>query len=179
MTQKTSPFLYLPIALLLAFLVVGGFKLVSKYVYAPPKQTALMELELPQFLPGSEMKKFSLKKRRGEKVLVNFFASWCVPCVAEIPVLKGIQRKRMIPMIGVAYNDREELVGQFVEKYTNPYTFVLMDHGGAAAIDWGVRGVPESFLIGEKGELLVHHTGPLTPEIWMAEFDPYFQETVQ
>lgn len=170
MKQKIfSSALFLPIALLAGFLAVGLYALNTKQAYEPPVPNAAPELDLLLF-PEATGKRFNLKSMRGEKVLVNFFASWCLPCAEESPVLRSIGLAHVLPIVGVAYNDKEAPLAVFLDRHGKVFLRVVMDPGGRTAIDWGVTGVPETFLVSEKGEVLARHSGPLTPELWAQKF---------
>jgi cytochrome c biogenesis protein CcmG/thiol:disulfide interchange protein DsbE len=99
----------------------------------------------------------------GGPVLVNFFASWCGPCEIEHPVLMDLQR-RQIRIIGVAYKDAPANAQAFLSRLGDPFDARLVDRDGRAGIEFGVTGVPETFLIGADGVILAKHTGPLTGE---------------
>ncbi len=102
-------------------------------------------------------------RRAGHPVLVNFFASWCIPCVEESPVLADV--RNALPIWGVAYKDHPDDAAGFVTRTGNPYARLGADRNGDSAIDWGVTGVPESFLIDAHGLVAWHYSGPLTGEI--------------
>ncbi|MBR0559370.1 redoxin domain-containing protein [Neokomagataea anthophila] len=103
-------------------------------------------------------------------VLLNFFASWCIPCVAEMPGLRIIAQE--IPIWGIAYKDKPEDAAAFIQRDGSPYARVATDHNGRTAIDWGVTGVPESFLIAPGGRILWHNASGLTPQLFDAEIRP-------
>ncbi|MCX2563888.1 DsbE family thiol:disulfide interchange protein [Acetobacter thailandicus] len=96
-------------------------------------------------------------------VLVNFFASWCIPCLAEMPVLMTI--KKDIELWGIAYKDRPENAEGFLRHSGNPYTRIGSDREGRTGIDWGISGVPESFLVTPGGIIRWHTATPLAPDI--------------
>jgi len=94
--------------------------------------------------------------------LVNFFASWCVPCAEEHPALMALKAEGA-RIVGVAYKDDPAASRTFLERQGDPFAAVLMDREGRAGIDFGVSGVPETFLVGADGVILAKHTGPLEP----------------
>ncbi len=111
----------------------------------------------------------------GRPVLVNFFASWCVPCVIEHPQLMALAREGL-PIWGVAYKDKPEAAGSFLSRHGNPFARVARDAPGGVAIDWGVYGVPESFLIDARGVIRWRYAGPLTPEVVDEQLRPLLRE---
>lgn len=98
----------------------------------------------------------------GGPVLVNFFASWCVPCAQEAPALDALQAQG-VRLTGVAYKDDPVETRRFLAERGDPFARVLMDRGGRAGVDWGVSGVPETFLVAADGRVLAKHSGPLAP----------------
>jgi len=108
---------------------------------------------------------------KGHVTLVNFFASWCVPCRAEHPML-GLAAKSGLTVIGINYKDRPENAQSFLAELGNPYARVASDAAGRTAIDFGVYGVPESYLIDKNGIIRFKQTGPLTEEVLQKEILP-------
>ncbi len=92
---------------------------------------------------------------------VNFFASWCVPCIQEAPTLLAMQNQGA-RIIGVAFQDKPEASKIFLQKYGDPFAVLLNDEGGRAGIEFGVSGVPETFLVGPDGMILAKHSGPMS-----------------
>lgn len=107
---------------------------------------------------------FKTADLKGKVTLVNFFASWCVPCRAEHPVLAEIDRAGIV-LVGINYKDKPDDAKAFLAEQGNPYRFVAVDRVGRTGIDFGVYGVPESYLIDRRGVIRLKETGPLTPEI--------------
>jgi len=104
-------------------------------------------------------------------VLINFFASWCVPCASEAPYLDQIS-KSGVDIWGIAYQDKPEATALYLAKYGNPYRRLATDSTGRTAINFGVYGVPESFLVAPGGIVRWHLAGPLVPEIINRQLDP-------
>jgi cytochrome c biogenesis protein CcmG/thiol:disulfide interchange protein DsbE len=108
----------------------------------------------------------------GEVSVVNFWASWCVPCVQEHPVLVALKERTGIRVYGVNYKDQAAAARRFLGRYGNPYSAVGVDGNGRAAIEWGVYGMPETFIVNGKGKIAYKHVGPITPEALEAKIIP-------
>jgi cytochrome c biogenesis protein CcmG/thiol:disulfide interchange protein DsbE len=93
--------------------------------------------------------------------LVNFFASWCAPCRVEQPQLMAL-KARGVTIVGVAYKDDPAKTREFLNELGDPFAVRLMDRSGRAGIEFGVTGVPETYLVGADGVILAKHSGPLT-----------------
>ena len=99
----------------------------------------------------------------GQPALVNFFASWCPPCEVEHPVLVDLAAQG-VPIIGVAYKDAPPNTEAFLARLGDPFTIHLVDRDGRAGVEFGVTGVPETYLVGADGTILAKHAGPLSAE---------------
>ena len=102
---------------------------------------------------------------QGRPVIVNFWASWCVPCRLEHSTLEALAARKNILLYGVDYKDRPEDARAFLSELGNPFGKINEDHEGRVAIDWGVTGVPETFVIDSKGTIRVHYAGPLNDQV--------------
>jgi cytochrome c biogenesis protein CcmG/thiol:disulfide interchange protein DsbE len=100
----------------------------------------------------------------GRVTLVNVFASWCVPCREEHPVLEALARDNRFRIVGIDYKDRDDNARAFLGDLGNPYAAIGVDAKGRAGIDWGVYGVPETFLVGADGIIRYKFVGPLSDE---------------
>ena len=107
---------------------------------------------------------------QGQPVLVNFMASWCIPCRAEIPALDVLRDE--VAIIAVAYKDKDKDTAQFLKDYGNPYDAVWMDDDGQAGIRWGIYGVPETYLIDGKGRIVLRHAGPIYKSVITDDIRP-------
>lgn len=130
----------------------------SALIGLPAPQISLPPLEGVK-LPGLDSKSFA-----GKVTLVNVFASWCAPCREEHPVLLGLSQDKRFTLAALNYKDQPENARRFLGDLGNPYQAIGVDPAGRAAIDWGVYGVPETFVIGKDGKIAYKHVGPLTPE---------------
>lgn len=111
-------------------------------------------------LPGLSSAAFA-----GKVTLVNVFASWCAPCRLEHPLLMQLSQDERIVIAALNYKDTPENARRFLGGLGNPYDAIGVDTKGATAIDWGVYGVPETFLVGRDGKIVYKHVGPLGPDI--------------
>ena len=100
----------------------------------------------------------------GEVSVVNFWASWCAPCVQEHPLLVALKERAGVKLYGVNYKDQAATARRFLGRYGNPFVAVGVDANGRAAIDWGVTGMPETFIVNGKGEIVYKHIGPISAE---------------
>ncbi len=96
--------------------------------------------------------------------IVNFWASWCAPCVEEHPLLMALKEKHGATILGINYKDQSAAARRFLGRYGNPFPAVGTDSDGRAAIEWGVYGMPETFVLNAKGEIIYKHVGPLTAQ---------------
>jgi len=110
-------------------------------------------------VPGIEAAGF-----KGAVTVVNVWASWCVPCHDEAPLLVALARDSRLRVIGINYKDDPENARRFLGRYGNPFAAAGADPNGRAAIEWGVYGVPETFIVGRDGRVAYKLVGPITPE---------------
>ncbi len=131
-------------------------------IHAPSVDRIVPAFDLPPQLPGQGFSS-TLLASQTRPVLVNFFASWCIPCVLEAQTLSAMAAT--LPIWGIAYEDDPRNAQGFVSRTGNPYARVASDRAGLTAIDWGVSGVPESFLVAPGGTIRWHVAGPLTDDV--------------
>ena len=129
----------------------------------------LLDKNVPQFETKSLLKdeKFiSSKKFENERLLVNFFATWCKPCRDEHVFIKRFSNEKGIKVIGINYKDNPKKAIQWLKELGNPYTDIAVDKSGRIAIDWGVYGIPETFVVNSKGIIKYRHVGAITKKIY-------------
>jgi cytochrome c biogenesis protein CcmG/thiol:disulfide interchange protein DsbE len=147
--------------------------------------SALVGKEVPDFtLPpvdglldkGAPTQSFSTSDlKAGTPTVVNVFASWCVPCHEEHPVLIELATQPGIRLYGINYKDDAASARRFLGRFGNPFARVGADATGRIAIDWGVYGVPETYVIGGDGKIAYRHVGPLTEEVIKEKLLPLLQ----
>ena len=129
----------------------------------------LLNKNVPNFEVESLLKKerfISSKEFGNEIMLVNFFATWCLPCRDEHIYIKRFSDEKGIKVIGINYKDNSKKAIQWLKDMGNPYSNVPIDKYGRIAIDWGVYGIPETFIISSKGIIKYRHVGPVTKKIY-------------
>ncbi len=131
--------------------------------------SALIDKPVPQFtlagLPGAGPRLgegFSNADLTGQVSLVNVFASWCLPCRVEHPILMRLARDRKVRIFGLNYKDKPEDARAWLKELGNPYWRIGADRDGRVGIDWGVYGVPETFIVDSQGRIRYKQIGPIT-----------------
>ncbi|MEY4863195.1 MAG: hypothetical protein RLZ51_1290 [Pseudomonadota bacterium] len=125
---------------------------------------------LPQLKQADQP--WSPQAMQGKVWLLNVWASWCVPCLAEHPLIMQVAREGKIPVVGLNYKDETSNALAWLTKHGDPYAVVISDRAGRAGFDYGVYGVPETFLIDAQGVIRYKHVGPLTPEVLRDRLGP-------
>ena len=154
----------------LLFAVLAFF--LFKSLIAPPPQ------ELPSVLVNKPVPQVSLPPlddttkgfgpadfKAGHVTILNVFASWCVPCRAEAPLLPLLKRVKGVKLYGMVYKDTPSQAEEFLRENGNAFDRIGLDESGSAGIEWGVYGVPETFVVDGKGTILLRHAGPLTKAV--------------
>ncbi len=101
---------------------------------------------------------------KGKVSVINVWASWCVPCHDEAPLLAELGKDKRLQLVGINYKDVPENARRFLGRYGNPFSVVGVDGNGRASIEWGVYGVPETFIVGRDGTIVYKLVGPITPQ---------------
>ena len=132
---------------------------------------------IPEFSTGTFLKKKTLNSKdifnKDKFYLFNIWASWCVPCRDEHPLLIKLGKGKKIEIIGLNYKDDFNNAEKFINELGNPYSIILMDRNGTKAIEWGAFGVPETFLI-YKNRIIKRYIGPLNPKL-IKEIESYIE----
>ena len=108
----------------------------------------------------------------GQVYVLNVWGTWCEACRQEQESLLAIAQQHVVPIIGLVYMDQREKAKQWLDQLGNPYTAVAFDSDGRTAINWGVYGAPETFLVDAHGRVIFKFISPMTPEVWQHEFLP-------
>ena len=156
---------YVPLALLLAFVGFVAWRLIipaDTIIHSQLEGKSIPAFELPPALPGRATLS-SADLATGQPRLVNIFASWCVPCIAEAPVLAGL-KARGVAIDGIAIRDKPEDVTAFLARNGDPYQRIGADMQSSVQMALGSSGVPESFVVDGKGIIRYQHVGPIMPQ---------------
>jgi cytochrome c biogenesis protein CcmG, thiol:disulfide interchange protein DsbE len=169
--QRRSWLMALPLIVFLALAALFWFRLgdgdpsriPSALIGRPAPQTPLPPLQglmnNGAKVPGLDPANFT-----GKVSVVNVWASWCVPCHDEAPLLTELAKDTRFQVIGINYKDAPDNARRFLGRYGNPFTAVGVDGNGRAAIEWGLYGVPETFIVGRDGKIAYKLVGPITPD---------------
>jgi cytochrome c biogenesis protein CcmG, thiol:disulfide interchange protein DsbE len=185
--KRFSLFVFLPLILFVVLAAIFAFQLASgrdesvipsALIGKPAPNTTLPAVEglikNGQPVPGLDPSRFA-----GKVTLVNIFGSWCMPCRAEHPLLMTLSQDQRIVLAGLNYKDKTDNALRFLGDLGNPYAMVGADSNGRAAIEWGVYGVPETFLIGRNGLIAYKHVGPFTEETIRDDLMPAIESALQ
>jgi cytochrome c biogenesis protein CcmG/thiol:disulfide interchange protein DsbE len=152
---------------LVLFLVLAGFLYVGLGLDPHEVPSPLIGKPAPAFsLPQlhDTNKQFSQEEMKGKVWLLNVWSSWCVSCKEEHPVLMALARQNIVPLYGLDYKDKREDAEMWLGKGGDPYTLSVMDRDGRIGIDYGVYGVPETYIIDKQGIIRFKQIGPVTPQ---------------
>jgi cytochrome c biogenesis protein CcmG/thiol:disulfide interchange protein DsbE len=161
-----------PLAL---FVVLAGFLAVGLNLNPREVPSPLVGKPAPAFsLPRLEAPdvRVAHSELQGRVWVLNVWASWCVPCLAEHPLVTELARDTRVPVVGLNYKDKPEDATRWLARHGNPYAMVLADRDGAVGIDYGVYGVPETFIVDKTGVIRHKHIGPITPQALRDEILP-------
>lgn len=158
------------VVLALCVLLAVGLKLDPREVPSPLIGKPAPAFSLPLLEPEGQT--LDVAALAGRPVLVNFFASWCAGCQVEHPLLMELARREGVEIIGMDYKDEPDAARQWLRRHGNPYRRVAIDRAGKVGLDWGVYGVPETYVLGADGTILFKQIGPVTPQAWERDIRP-------
>ena len=131
--------------------------------------SALIDRPIPDFalpaLAGAGVPGLEADTIKGKVALVNMFASWCVPCKIEHPIFMRLAAEKRVAIYGINYKDKGEDAARWLKELGNPYAAIGHDEPGRVGIEWGVYGVPETFVIDREGRIRFKQVGPITPAV--------------
>jgi cytochrome c biogenesis protein CcmG/thiol:disulfide interchange protein DsbE len=149
----------------------------SALIGKPAPQTTLPPL--PGLVRnGEQVPGLSNAAFEGRVTLVNVWASWCVPCADEVPFLNQLSKDKRVQLVGFNYKDGADNARRFLGRYGNPYVATGQDANGRMGIEWGVYGVPETFLVGKDGRIAYKLVGPITAENLQTTLKPEIQKAL-
>ena len=154
----------------LVLLLAVGLRLNPREVPSPLIGKPAPAFDLPLLMePG---KNFSEKTMLGRVWILNVWASWCPPCLVEHPVVTQVARSGMAPVVGLNYKDRREDALPWLKRNGDPFQLIAFDANGRIGIDYGVYGVPETYIIDRQGVIRYKHIGPITADVVKNEMEP-------
>ena len=164
------------------FIVLAGFLFVglglnprevpSPFIGKPAPAFQLGQLARPE-------QTFSPNQMQGQVWLLNVWASWCVACRVEHPLLVDLAKKKVVPIVGLNYKDKRDAAIDWLGQFGDPYQLSVTDTDGRVGIDYGVYGVPETFIIDKAGVIRFKQIGPITEDVWRAKILPLVQRLQQ
>lgn len=165
---------------LVVFLVLVGF--LAKGLTLDPSElpSPLIDKPAPAFklarLSAEEAEPFVSSDMQGKVWVLNVWASWCVACVSEHPLLVAFAENSDVPLVGLNYKDEPQAAMAWLGRLGNPYDIIADDRNGDVGIDWGVYGVPETFVIDAAGNVRYKHIGPVDEETIQTMITPLVQQ---
>ena len=160
--------------LALAIVLAVGLKLDPREVPSP-----LIDKPAPKFALArldDAAKTVRLDDLKGKVFILNVWASWCVACREEHPILLDFAKKRVVPVYGLNYKDTRPDASAWLARFGNPYDASFFDEDGRVGLDFGVYGVPETFVVDGNGVIRMKHIGPITPEVLANKIEPLLKK---
>jgi len=154
----------------LVLLLAVGLRLNPREVPSPLIGKPAPAFELPLLMDPD--KKFSEKTMLGKVWILNVWASWCPPCLVEHPVVTQVSRSGMAPVVGLNYKDKREDALPWLKRNGDPFQLIAFDANGRIGIDYGVYGVPETYIIDRQGVIRYKHIGPITADVVKNDMEP-------
>lgn len=164
----------LGIFIMLVLFLGIGLRLNPREIPSPFIDKAAPSFKLTQLHDAA--KTIAPQDMAGQVWLLNVWASWCVSCRQEHPVLMDLAKQGVVPILGLNYKDTREAGSGWLRQYGNPYQISAFDSDGRVGIDYGVYGVPETFVIDKRGVIRMKHVGPVTQQVIVEKFLPLIKE---
>jgi cytochrome c biogenesis protein CcmG/thiol:disulfide interchange protein DsbE len=190
--MKAKYLLPLAVFLVLVGFLAAGLKLNPREVPSPLIGRAAPVFTAPYLIdpavidlavkPNAEARKeldpkvFTPQELMGKVWVMNVWASWCAPCREEHPLLLALQRQQVAPMVGLNYKDQAAQALSLLQRYGNPYSVSITDTDGRIGMDYGVYGVPETYVVDKQGVIRLKHTGALTADVVQRKLVPLIAE---
>jgi len=160
---------YLFLLPVLAFVLLGIFLYLALQFGNDFKNipSALIGKSVPDFELASftDETRISPQQFMGKPYIINYFASWCLPCRAEHPLLKELHARSGVPILGILYKDKREDAEAFLAELGNPFSAIAFDQDGRTGIEFGLYGIPETYIIDKDGKIVFRHAGPIDPTL--------------
>jgi cytochrome c biogenesis protein CcmG/thiol:disulfide interchange protein DsbE len=165
--MKKAVFFLLPLAgfAVLAFFLLRGLSLNPREVPSPLIGRAAPAFELPRLQAAEPALRFRPQELQGQVWIFNVWASWCGPCRQEHPLWNRLAAQKLVPIVGLNYKDQPENALRWLADLGDPYQLTVADRDGRVGLDYGVYGVPETFVIDKQGVIRHKHIGPVTDEV--------------
>ena len=165
-----------PVGVLIALVGLLGYGLTRDPHTLPSAylNRAAPTLALPSL--ADETQAVRLADMAGRVTLVNVWASWCVACRSEVSELAELSETTDIPVVGIDYKDTRDEASRWLRRFGNPYARIAFDESGSTGIDWGISGVPETFVIGRDGQIKDKIVGPVTAEVRRKRLVPLIEQ---
>ncbi|KQU65924.1 MULTISPECIES: DsbE family thiol:disulfide interchange protein [unclassified Rhizobacter] len=166
-------------AVLAVFLAVGlnhdPHEVPSPLIGKPAPMFSLPRLDVAASAQA-DAAKFTPQEMRGKVWMLNVWATWCGPCRQEHPVLVNFAKLGLVPVVGLNYKDKRDEAQRWLTEFGNPYVATAVDADGRVGIDYGVYGVPETYLIDKTGTIRFKQIGPLTDDVLRSKVIPMLKE---
>ncbi len=161
---------------LLVFVVLSVFAIFALYD-KPEERTSFQPFDLPAFkIETLDGKPFTQEDFRGKYNILHVFASWCVTCRAEHPLFVSLSEAGADHLYGMVWKDKKASAEQWLKQLGNPYDEVLYDPEGTFGVGLGITGIPETFVIDNKGQVVYRHAGPISVEFLKTDIVPYLEQ---
>jgi cytochrome c biogenesis protein CcmG/thiol:disulfide interchange protein DsbE len=165
----------------LLFVTVAGFLLLGLFrdpqkIPSPLVGKTAPAFDLPRLGTGpADPGRLRSADLAGRPFVLNVWASWCAPCLQEHPLLIELAKRKVVPLVGMDYKDEPAQARAWLKRHGDPFDVIATDRDGRAAIEWGVYGVPETFVVDAAGVIRFKHIGPLTRDVMDRELLPLVQ----